>query len=212
MRPPPEKGFSMKEKKTTSQLMRQIAGWLYLVLSAYQIFSLYGCMSVGFGQAPTAWLLEAFFMLVSIAFAIYLIGGQPTLKAPVRRGVVAGTVFVVAFALITFTTQTFMLQYGLWQLFPDRFLSYEEVPPVWTIILLAIRLVLYILAAFFVASSTEEADKKQLAEEIETLIEDEGEDEDDENDVVEVTEEEEIVIVEGEDETDVDANDAKKDE
>lgn len=144
------------KKGSTAQTMRQVAGWIYLVLCIFQMATLIGSLEAGFTQVPNAWLIEIGLMVLEGVVAVYMIGGTGVLKRHVRRGVIVGTILVVAFALITYTTQTSMLGYALTVIFPNW-----EAPAIWKIVLLLIRLVLLILAAFFVSSSTEGEKKSE---------------------------------------------------
>lgn len=153
------------KKNSTAQVMRQVAGWIYLVLCVFQMATLIGSLEAGFAQVPIAWLVETFFMLLVGAIAVFMIGGTGPVRRNVRRGVIAGTVMIVAFALITNGTQLSLMGYSLSVLLPNW-----EATTLWQLVLLLIRLVLYILAAFFVSSAGNDDKKQAETAEDDTLI------------------------------------------
>lgn len=147
------------KKTTPSQTMRQVAGWLYLVLCVFQMLSLYAAWNNAITGIFNSWIFEMGLVLLYGAAAVYMIAGKATLKQPVRRGIVIATVLAVAFALVTYQTQLMM-----YDLFFQNVLPNTSVAVIWQVVLLIVRLVLLILAAFFVSSSTEDADSKETAE------------------------------------------------
>lgn len=146
----------MDNKKSTSQIMRQVAGWLYFALCVFQMLSLYTAWTTGFTGVYNSWLIELGLMVLYGVGAVYMISGKETLRQPLRRGVVIATALVVIFSLVTHQTQLTMYELLLTTWFPAA-----TVAVIWHVVFLIIRLVLLILAAFFVASSSEETDKKE---------------------------------------------------
>lgn len=145
----------MEKKKSTSQIMRQVAGWLYFVLCVFQMLSLYAAWQTGFTGVYNSWLIEMGLMVLYGIGAVYMISGKSGVMQPVRRGIVVATALMVIFALISNQTQLTMYEYFLTAVFPTA-----TIAVIWHVVLLIVRLVLLILAAFFVASSSEDNDRK----------------------------------------------------
>lgn len=168
---------------TFGNKMRWVAGGLYGLLAVYQMY-LVKPVLVG---APITnlyltWIHAILLMAGAAVMAVWMFYGRENLSANVRRAVVAGSVFAVIFELMTYSDQADLINYAIYSVLPDQVnnttLQY---------VLMVLRLLLLILAAFFVTSA-KEPDKKYLA--------DEGEDDEDTDGAVEVIEVIEVVEAE----------------
>lgn len=171
---------------TFGNKMRWVAGGLYGLLAVYQMY-LVKPVLVG---APITnlyltWIHAILLMAGAAVMSVWMFYGRENLSANVRRAVVAGSVFAVIFELMTYSDQADLINYAIYSVLPDQVnnttLQY---------VLMVLRLLLLILAAFFVTSA-KEPDKKYLA--------DEGEDDEDDEDAdgaVEVIEVIEVVEAE----------------
>lgn len=156
---------------TVSNKMRWVAGGLYGLLCLYQMFLVKVILE---GASPSnvyfTWLYAIVLVVGAAAMSVWMFYGKEALGAGARRAIVAGTVFCVAFELMTYTDQTDVINYTLYNSFPTLADNSAAL-----YIIMVLRLLLMILAAFFVTSSRERAVEPELAEEMEDADDDQAE-------------------------------------
>lgn len=166
----PEKGFQMK-KMTAGQKMRWVAGGLYLALALFQMFAMRsfiieqfmsGISMPGFPvlQMGLPWLLGLAYIPVFGAMAIWMFAGKNYVAEGARRAVVVGSLLVVAYELMTYDAQVSIVQTMLYSIF-----KVDLGQTIWNVVIIAFRLLLIILAAFFVTSAHGKGDSLERAEE-----------------------------------------------
>ena len=184
--------------------MRWVAGGLYALLCVYQMFIAQSVIQgASLTNAYFTWLYAVAVVPLSAIMAVWMLSGKKTLPETVRRGVCVATLLIVVFELITNTEQSTIIDYTLYNVLPAL---YGKTFALY--VLVAIRLLLMAMAAFFVYSSNadEKSDDKEdeADDDIEVIEiievtegkktdadadEDDASDEDDEADADEETEE-----------------------
>lgn len=157
--------------------MRWIAGILYGLFFLFEFFSLKGFLGynasygfVGVGDVPMLVFIEIGVALGAAAFAAWLFSGMEEIWEGHRRAIVVLTVLYVLFELIFYSSHTLPIQYTLAYTFPfTNFINSTNLG-VALMVMVMIRLVLVILAAFFITSA-----KYDLMEDEEGFEEDEEE-------------------------------------
>ncbi|MGD9559921.1 MAG: hypothetical protein AB7V55_04855 [Oscillospiraceae bacterium] len=137
---------------------RVAAGILYGVLAIYQMLFTRAVMQGStLGNVPFVWLAALLFVPLAAVLSIWMFSSYQPLKAGAGRGVLVGTILAVVFELVTFTMQTTMVNYVVQQFLPN--LSGNGMV---LYVLVIIRLVLLILAVFFVINSSGKASASAL--------------------------------------------------
>lgn len=156
--------------------MRWTAGVLYLVLCIYQMLAGYTILiGAGISNATFVWIAAVLIIPISGCMAIWMLGGDSVFSAGLRRGVVVGTAWFVIFELITYSEQTKLINYtfstmpALQGLYNNQYALYG---------FMIFRLLLMILAAFFVTSCRDSMDykreKKDMKDEVAAVAADKG--------------------------------------
>lgn len=156
----------MKDMKM-GQKMRWVAGVVYLALAIYQLFTMRflimalpsGNGSVPFTQFTAVWIIGLLLAFVYAGMAVWMLSGKSFLTGNVQRAIVVATIFVVAYELLSYSSQAEAMQIMLMFTLP----SIAETT-IWQLIFIIIRMVLLILAAFFVTSANEKMGAQPEAE------------------------------------------------
>lgn len=170
----------MKDNVKQAVTMRRIAGVLYGVYAIYQVvlsvFYLWGAALL-YNSVPIAAKIELFSALAAAVFAVWLLAGDSFAPAVVRRGVIPATTLMVLYQLVTYRLQTTLLaeqieglgggltnlvNYGADSFYLDILKFLDK--PMWQYVAIVVRLVLLILAAFFVISSKLEPELNKAIE------------------------------------------------
>ncbi len=156
------------------QKVRWIAGGLYLVLAVYQVACVHNVVVQGtFADMGVVALLAIGLVGAATAMAIWMFSSKDILGTGAHRAVIVGTVVAVCYQLLTYKGQAGIIQ-GAWQAFTG---SGDNTPGLLLGALVFVRLLLLILAAFFVLSSRpaplaeEAADDEPADDEPETEFE-----------------------------------------
>ncbi|NLW79808.1 MAG: hypothetical protein GXY32_10420 [Ruminococcaceae bacterium] len=128
---------------------RLAAGILYLVLSVYQMFFDQAVLQgAGFGDSPFTWVYATALIAVAGAMAVWMFTApNKPLHPGARRAVIIVTILMVVFELITYRGQINIINFSLQQVLPSL-----AGMALWQYIFLIIRLLLAIIACFFVVS------------------------------------------------------------
>lgn len=154
----------MKKKMTIAQKMRWTAGALYLALSIYQVFTMRTIITdVAVSSAAVAWVCGVMLAVCAGVMAVWMFTGKTVLSDAVHRAVVVGTSLVVVYEAITLSTQIKMIGYTIQKLMPGNqapvlYTAEGTLNELYLYFFVALRLVLIILAAFFVCSSKKSLD------------------------------------------------------
>ncbi len=157
-----------------SKKMRWIAGALYGVLSVYEMLVLrYILSSAAITDLPIALICQVVLMTAAGAMAVWLLAGAKALSKEKQRGITVATGLVVIFQLITYATQVIAIDSTLSVLFPSLLTTGSTM---YQLVGMLVRMLLLVLAAFFVQSAGVEADTveslaKEAEEEVEELEE-----------------------------------------
>ncbi len=207
-----------------AQKMRQIAGYIYGALFIFELFTLYYVLvGMAVTGVPLAILFEILVLPLAGAACVACIAGRDTLAdAPVRAAVI-GTGLMVVFELVTVQLQVNLIASSMSTLIPSS-ASQTGTAQMIHYVLFAVRLVLMILAAFFLTSARDTGDSEEIYEEDEENDEessdaDETDDAEKEEELEEKTEEIKESVEKAEDEAEKvneeaeeDAPEDKKDE
>ncbi len=179
------------QQTSVTQKMRTIAGVIYGLLFLFNVCSLYYVLiGASITSVPVAALFEMGLTVLAGAACVFLIGGRSELPSWLVRGGVVFTALAVIFELVTFKGQLDFIGYSLWTVFPSTApADGGTTASALQYVLFAVRLVLMILAAFFVTSAKTgtayaedlpegEAGVAVVAEEVVVVSEDNAEDAD----------------------------------
>lgn len=161
-----------------------------MILCIYQMFMLKYIMSsvqISFFAIPLPWMMEVGFMVLAGGLAAWMFSSSAALDKGKRNTVVVITALIIAFELVTYGLQAELTGYSMLTLFPS--IASGSAAEIFNYVFIIVRLMLWVLAAFFVLSTKVEKENAELAE----AEEDFEEFEQDINEVVfleEVTEEE----------------------
>ena len=137
---------------TIPQKMRQIAGYIYGALFVFELFTLYYFINAySVTEMPLGMLLEMFVMGLAAVACVLCIAGRNTLSdTAVRAGIIV-TGVVVLFELFTIRLQVNMIASSISVMLSSTLPS--GTAQMSHYMLFAVRLVLMILAAFFLTSA-----------------------------------------------------------
>lgn len=155
---------------TMGQKIRWIAGGLYLFLALYQLACVHGTVVSGtLADTGIVSLLAIVLAVAAAGMAVWMFSSKNVLDTGAHRAVIVGTIFAVCYELLTYSGQAPIIQKS-WELFTG---SGDRLPGLALGILVFVRLLVLILAAFFVCSSRPAYEPE--AEEAEVLEVDEAE-------------------------------------
>lgn len=183
--------------------MRWIAGGLYSILFIFQLFLLQNILTsmqyaFSFANLPVVWLVEIALTVVSAVVAIKLFAQDGALEQKTVRMFVFATFFLIIYELFTYTMQTEMLAFSFQFSTLFAFVSTNKLAQY---ILIVLRLMLLILASFFVSS----------AQAVKVNAEEEQDDTDEiEAEALEALAEEVLIELEKEDEVITEEQDTEK--
>ena len=159
----------MKEARVSTK-MRWIAGVIYGLLALYEVFTLKEVLSgAAITNIPIAWLMELAVLLGAGIMAVWMLCGREIVKPEIRRAVVVATALVVLFELLTYEVQAGGIGYTLAAMFPNTMGAGSNL---YQLIGMIVRLLLMILAAFFVQSASAEMDIEKAEADAEDAAED----------------------------------------
>lgn len=177
---------------TLGQKMRWIAGGIYAVLSVYTMLTMRFLLifsqnmnPIGIANYPAGWIVQLLLIFATGAAAVWMFSKKEYLSDSARRAIVIVTALIIAFELISYSSQTELIYYTLYVTFPKMAEN-----KIWSLVFIVVRMLLYILAAFFVTSSK---DMEQIEE---TTHEESDEDTDNSEEVLEIVEEEVTILEE----------------
>lgn len=143
-------------KLTVAQRMRKVAGCFYFALAVYQMFlSLYVMRYVVVYNARFVWIYAHLLVVAAGVMAVWMFSSNKVFSPGIGTAVAVGTALVVIYELFTYREQTesvinntlYILFNGA--LYGNRYVLY---------VLMIIRLMLMILAAFFVTNCKKSLD------------------------------------------------------
>ncbi len=135
---------------TLGQKMRWIAGGLYLVLAVYQTACVHSVVMEGaVAEMGIATLLAITFVALAAGMSIWMFSSKAVLGTGAHRAVMVGTLVALGYELLTYRGQAAIIQ-SAWQAFAG---NGDNLPGMMLGLLVFVRLLLLILAAFFVLSS-----------------------------------------------------------
>ncbi len=143
--------------------MRRTAGVFYALLFLFQMYSLkYVIAYVAISDLPFSYLAEIIIGLGAAVFAAWLFTSKEEISYKVRSATVLATVLFVLYELLFYQAQTGAIFYTLQTAFPFTFFATEANAALLQMIMIIVRLLLAVLAVFFVTSArlvlvTEEA-------------------------------------------------------
>ncbi|MDL2324103.1 hypothetical protein LJC61_02985 [Ruminococcaceae bacterium OttesenSCG-928-A16] len=157
------------KKISTAATMRRVAGCLFGALAVYMML----CISFILGGAslangPMAWVVELGLVILFAVYAAWLLAKDEEVSPALRRATVVGGVMVALFELINYKTLTDAINYTLSNWFPGDGLTQPDFG-IWVFVMLAVKLLLLILAVFFVTSSSRTPETAE--EELEAMME-----------------------------------------
>lgn len=171
----------MNNKLTIAQRMRWIAGGAYGALALYQMFI---CQTILQGarlqEMTTVWMYNIGLIPLAGILCVWMFAGKKVFTAGVHRAFIASTGLFVAFELFTYGEQTGVINYTLYYAIPN--LANQQV---WLYAFMVLRLMLMIVATFFVTNNCkaydllpqkkeeEEAQQEKSAEALVELFEEE---------------------------------------
>ena len=166
----------MKLQNVTT--MRRVAGTLYGLFAALQMISLRGVLEISITNMQASQLVEFLALLAAGVVAAHLWSGEgPAGEALLKKTMVWEALYFL-FSLLLFGANIAPINYSLASFFsavtPDNRL--------WPFVIVALRLVLLILATFFIMNSNEEWAADDEDDEDDEDLEDEDAEGDDEDD------------------------------
>ena len=148
---------------TVAQKMRWVAGVIFIVLSGYQLlltrciylYRAYSAGEIKFSVSNITFsLLYALGLAVAAgAAAIWMLASKKVLPSGARRGVVVAVLLAIVFELLSYQDQIFIIQYSL-----SSWISGIYSNQMYAYFFMIFRMLLMILATFFVTSSKESLD------------------------------------------------------
>lgn len=148
-----KRGIAMK-RVSYATIMRWIAGAVYLLLAGYQMLALRHVLNNAnavLATVPVAWGIEVLLMLLAGGLAAWLYAKNGRPSPSMRHSIVVITIMVVLFELTTYAMQAELIGYSVTMLFPSLAGS-----DIWNYIFIILRLMLWILGAFFVLSTKDD--------------------------------------------------------
>ncbi|MFV0352312.1 MAG: hypothetical protein ACK5JF_08410 [Oscillospiraceae bacterium] len=139
------------KKATHATKMRWTAAALYIVVFLLQLFLLRPLLTAGsviITSLPIDFYGPFSLIFVTAAMAIWMFAGKKAISSGIIRAIVLGTAFILAFELITYTSQANIILIFFGSYFPSMTNS-----DILVYVVVIVRMMLLILAAFFVASS-----------------------------------------------------------
>lgn len=144
---------------TLAQKMRVTAGVLYAVLSVYQMLTTHTVLlGATITNISMVWLAAVLLIPGAAVMSLWMFSGEEVFSRGVRRAVGWGTAIAIVFEFVTYTQQVNIINYTLAQWLPA---IYNQQIALYGF--LAVRLLLMVLAAFFVISAKESYDYKSTS-------------------------------------------------
>ena len=165
--------------------MRWIAGVVYALLFTYQLYLVKIVLEMAnLSNAYILWLGALLLMVGAGAMTVWMFHGREQLSPSSQRAIVSGTILCIIFELMTYSGQTELIKYAVYNVFPDQV---ENTTLLYA--LMVARLLIMIFAAFVVTSTPPKV--KDMLE-----VDEESEDSEELDDAEEVDEISEVEIIE----------------
>jgi hypothetical protein len=145
------------KKSTPTQKMRWIAGVLYLLLAFYQVLILSGLLQgASLSSSPFTGIAALALAPLAVAMGLWMFASDGVFGAGTRRAVVMGTAWLVLYEIVTYNAQTMLINVTFTQSAVELVAGLAN-QKIWLYFFLVFRLLLMILAAFFVTGCRESA-------------------------------------------------------